>query len=379
MNELMHVRHKGVGDHGGRAVYGATLSSAVNPALLELLAIRSEFPNYWGTLDVQAVCAFEDLLREIGARGKAILEIGSGYGFTCVLLALLGAAEVHGVELIPSVVQAANMIVGRLGRGIPLCFEQTDVSRGIPYGDTRFDVVLMIEVLSHAVVPDLGSFVREVVRIVRPGGLVVISDGNNARSWKRRRENYRLWERFDQGPPTEGDDTVYSHRIATPYVALRRAIAQAAAPSLLPGEVDTIAARTFGFDASEVEAAARRFVDTGEWPRSPFRRGVCPVEPTNRMYIEQLLDPLEIRRHLRAAGCEDITCGPRCALPFKRLWTVAPRLTLLIANGFKIIAKKATAAAESGAASSDSPDKHMPAGSTFEGVRTTTNGTHGTA
>ena len=336
----MNVKSDGTGSGDVSGKHAPALSPTVPHALRELLAVRGEFSEGWATLDTDTVSTFEDLFREIGGRGKAILEIGSGYGFTCVLLALLGAAEVHGIEVIPSAVQAAERVARRAGQHLSVFFQQADVSRGLPFGDRRFDVVLLIEVLSHIVVSDLGSFLREVVRVVRPGGLVVVSDGNNARSWKRRRENYRLWERFDQGPPTEGDDTVYSHRIATPYVALRRAIAQTAAPSLRPEEADAIAARTFGFDASEVEVAARRFVDTGAWPQSPFRRGVCPVEPRHRMYIEQLLDPLEIRRHLWAAGCDEVTCGPRRALPLKRLWTVAPWLTFLIANGFKIIAKK---------------------------------------
>ncbi|OGB95518.1 MAG: hypothetical protein A2Z31_05035 [candidate division NC10 bacterium RBG_16_65_8] len=306
----------------------------------ELLAAREDFPDCWSTLEPETVSTFEELFREVGGRGKAILEIGSGYGFTCVLLALLGAAEVHGVEVIPPVVQAAEKFARRMKQPVPVFFRQADVSRGLPYADARFDVVLMIEVLSHVVVTDLASFIREIVRVVRPGGYVIVSDGNNARSWKRRRENYRLWERFDQGPPTTGNDTVFSHKIAVPYIALRREIAKKTAPSLSSEEANTIAAQTFGFNAAEVAAAARRFVETGERPQSPFRRGICPIEPIHRMYIEQLIDPLEVRRYLRATGCEEVVCGPRRVLPFERLWTVVPRLTFLLTNGFKITARK---------------------------------------
>lgn len=58
------------------------------------------------------------------------------------------------------------------------------------------------------------------------------------------------------------------------------------------------------------------------------------------MYIEQLMDPLEIRRHLRAAGCDEVFCGPRRRLPLRSVWTAFPWFTFLIANGFKIIARK---------------------------------------
>jgi SAM-dependent methyltransferase len=315
-------------------------SLAKTSAVRELLAVRDEFPEGWSTLGPETVSTFEDLFQEVNGCGKTILEIGSGYGFTCVLLALLGAREVHGVELIPSVVQASEKLARRIGGHLPVFFRQADVSRGLPYADAHFDAVLMIEVLSHVVVSDLASFIRETVRVVRPGGYVIVSDGNNARSWKRRRENHRLWERFDQGPPTTGNETVFSHKIAVPYIALRREIAEKTAPSLSSEEANTIAVQTFGFHAAEVEAAARRFVETGEWPQSPFRRGICPVEPIHRMYIEQLIDPIEVQRYLRATGCEEVVCGPRRILPFGRLWTVAPRLTFLLTNGFKITARK---------------------------------------
>jgi SAM-dependent methyltransferase len=336
----MGVRQDGIGWFGKRKKRNATISPAAALGVRELFAARDESPGFWGTLDPETVSTFEDLFYEVDGCEKTILEIGSGYGFTCVLLALLGAAEVHGVEVIQPVVQAAVTLVRRMGGHLPVFFRQADVSRGLPYADARFDVVLMIEVLSHVVVSDLGSFIREIVRVVKPGGYVIVSDGNNARSWKRRRENYRLWERFDQGPPTTGSDTVFSHKIAVPYIALRREIAEKTAPSLSSEEANTIAAQTFGFNAAEVEAAARRFVETGERPQSPFRRGVCPIEPIHRMYIEQLIDPLEVRRYLRATGCEEVVCGPRRVLPFGRLWTVAPRLTFLLTNGFKITARK---------------------------------------
>jgi len=317
-----------------------TGSVAPTTPVASLLAVQEQFPDCWSTLDARTVATFEEIFAEVQGRGKAILEVGSGHGFTCVLFALLGAREVHGVDVVPSAIQVAEEVRRRVDPGLPVEFRLADAARGLQYADATFDIVMLVEVLSHVVMADLGAFLREVIRVLAPGGLLYLSDGNNARSWRRRRQNYRLWERFEQGPPTRGDDTVYSHRIATPYAVMRREIAVKAVPSLSEADAERIAARTFRFTAAEVKAAARRYAESGELPDSPFRRRVCPIEPVQGVYIEQLIDPLEVRRHVQAAGCEEVVCGPRRRLPMHPLWTGFPQLTFLVTNGFKIIARK---------------------------------------
>ena len=317
-----------------------TGSVAPTTAVASLLAVQEQFPDCWSTLDARTVATFETIFAEVQGRGKAILEVGSGHGFTCVLFALLGAREVHGVDVVPSAIQVAEEVRRRVDPGLPVTFRLADATRGLPYADATFDIVMLVEVLSHVVMADLGAFLRETVRVLAPGGLLYLSDGNNARSWRRRRQNYRLWERFEQGPPTRGDETVYTHRIATPYAVMRREIAMKAVPSLSEADAERIAARTFRFTAAEVKAAARRYADAGEGPNSPFRRRVCPIEPVQGVYIEQLIDPLEVRRHLNAAGCDALFCGPRRPLPLQRLWMTVPWLAFLFSNGFKIIARR---------------------------------------
>lgn len=315
------------------------LPAAGHPAR-SLLSVQENFPDQWSTLDAQTVSTFEQIFQELHGRGKSFLEVGSGHGFTCVLFALLGAHEVHGIELVPSALHVAEQVKQSIDPNLQVFFRQGNAAERLPYPDASFDVVLLVEVISHVVMDDLRAFLREVVRVLKPGGLLYLSDGNNARSWKRRRENYRIWERFDQGPPTRGGETVHSHKIAAPYVDIRREIASKAVPSLSREEAEIIAARTFRFSAAEVKEAALRYAESGDWPASPFRRRHCPIEPVHRMYIEQLIDPLEVRRLLRAAGCDEVFCGPRRRVPLQPVWTVLPWFTFLFANGFKIVARK---------------------------------------
>jgi SAM-dependent methyltransferase len=308
-----------------------------------LLKARARHAETWGTLDAETLHEFRGVFEEVGGRGRKILEIGSGNGFTCVLFGLLGAAEVQGIEVVPEAVAVAEDVKKAVDPALPVFFRRGDAAQPLPFPDSSFDAVLLVEVISHVVAPSVTRFLEEMTRVLRPGGILYIQDGNNARSWKRRRENYEIWERFENGPITEGGETVHSHRIAKPYVELRADIARAAEPSISAEDARRVADRSFRFSGDEVRAAARRFVETGRLPDSPFRRKVCPIEPISRSYIEELVDPVDLMRDLRAFGCEIVSCRTRRRLPADALWRRLPRLTMRLANGFVIVARKKTA------------------------------------
>ncbi|MEO8432629.1 MAG: class I SAM-dependent methyltransferase [Acidobacteriota bacterium] len=305
-----------------------------------LMRARARHGETWGTLDAETLREFERIFEEVGGRGRKILEIGSGNGFNCVLFGLLGAAEVRGVEVVPEAVAIAEAVRTEVDPGLPVSFQLGDAGQPLPFPDASFDALLLIEVISHVVTPDVSGFLREMARVVRPGGILYIQDGNNARSWKRRRENYEIWRRFENGPITEGGETVHSHRVGKPYVELRADIARAAEPALSAEDARRIAERTFRFDAARVREAAREFRETGRLPHSPFQEKTCPIEPISRSYIEELVDPIDLMKDLRAFGCEILACRTRRKLPGDFLWRRLPFLTMRVANGFTVVARK---------------------------------------
>ena len=99
-----------------------------------------------------------------------VLDVGCGVGLTERQLA--GAfGELHGVDHAnDALVEAA-----RLNPGVEFRHATGDA---LPYEDAVFDVAFAICVLHHVEVPDRVRVVRDVARVVRPGGLVVVFEHN---------------------------------------------------------------------------------------------------------------------------------------------------------------------------------------------------------
>jgi ubiquinone/menaquinone biosynthesis C-methylase UbiE len=104
--------------------------------------------------------------------GARVLEVGCGTGFITQKLALLPAvSEAVGVDPCPGFVERAR-------RRTPLLrFEVAD-GRALPFPDHAFDGVVFATTLCH--VPDPGRALGEAHRVLRPGGFLLIYEGDYA-------------------------------------------------------------------------------------------------------------------------------------------------------------------------------------------------------
>ncbi|WP_129668497.1 class I SAM-dependent methyltransferase [Phytoactinopolyspora endophytica] len=101
---------------------------------------------------------------------RKALEIGAGTGFFSLNLRQAGVLdEVHITDLSPGMVRAAQRNARSLGFEIE--GRVADAER-LPYDDATFDVVVGHAVIHH--IPDVELAFREVVRVLRPGGRIVI-------------------------------------------------------------------------------------------------------------------------------------------------------------------------------------------------------------
>ena len=106
-------------------------------------------------------------------RTNELLEVGCGQGLFLEHARAAGW-QVQGVDVLPPVCELAR------ARGL-LVF--TGELRDAGLGAGRFDVVTMSEVIEHIVDPV--PLMREILRVLRPGGVAVLGTGN-ARSWAAR-------------------------------------------------------------------------------------------------------------------------------------------------------------------------------------------------
>ena len=99
------------------------------------------------------------------------LELGAGTGFFSLNLKLAGILdEVHVTDLSPGMVEAAQANAERLGFTVE---GRVADAESLPYDDDTFDIVVGHAVIHH--IPDVERTLREIVRVLKPGGRFVIA------------------------------------------------------------------------------------------------------------------------------------------------------------------------------------------------------------
>ncbi len=103
------------------------------------------------------------LLPEGGHRPRQILDAGCGTGWNLQDLSCFG--ETHGIDLSPLAVMATQKRGGRVVQGDLL---------SLPYASRSFEVVTSFDVLYHAWIKNDAQTVRELARVLKPGGLMLL-------------------------------------------------------------------------------------------------------------------------------------------------------------------------------------------------------------
>ena len=114
---------------------------------------------------------YHQALVGIEVRNKRLLEVGAGRGGGCSYIArYMEPAEVVGIDYAEAAVQLATQVHASVPN---LTFRQGD-AEDLPLSDQTFDVVVNVE-SSHCY-PNMGRFVENVVRVLRPGGFFAWAD-----------------------------------------------------------------------------------------------------------------------------------------------------------------------------------------------------------
>jgi SAM-dependent methyltransferase len=114
----------------------------------------------------------EMVLRLIGPRPLRVLDVACGTGFRVLELAQHGHAA-FGVDIDPNLCRLANGAATHFG--VPATLVCGDACR-VPLADASFDVVMSNSFFEH--VYDVDVALSEQLRLLKPGGLLIIEDGN---------------------------------------------------------------------------------------------------------------------------------------------------------------------------------------------------------
>ncbi len=132
------------------------------PQRKDFLAAKSDFVHEmvrWGGLD------------QLPA-GTTVLDVGCGIGGSSRILARDYGFKVTGITISPEQVKRAQQLTPP---ELDVQF-RVDDAMALSFPDASFDVVWSIEAGPH--MPDKAIFAKELLRVLKPGGILVVADWN---------------------------------------------------------------------------------------------------------------------------------------------------------------------------------------------------------
>lgn len=132
-------------------------------------------PTDAGVSMAQAQAIFTDLLiTTIQAQpGQRILDVGCGTGQPAVQLAQKSGAHVTGITVSETQVAAARARAAAAGLDSSVTFDLVNAME-LPFADASYDAAWAFESIFH--MPSRLQAFREMARVVRPGGKIVVAD-----------------------------------------------------------------------------------------------------------------------------------------------------------------------------------------------------------
>lgn len=118
--------------------------------------------------------------------GTTVLDVGCGIGGSSRILAQDYGFSVTGVTISPQQVRRAQELTPK---GLDAKF-LVDDAMALSFPDASFDVVWSIEAGPH--MPDKAIFAKELLRVLKPGGILVVADWNQRDD---RKKPLNFWER----------------------------------------------------------------------------------------------------------------------------------------------------------------------------------------
>jgi ubiquinone/menaquinone biosynthesis C-methylase UbiE len=201
------------------------------------------------------------------------LELGCGTGFFLLNLKLAGVLdEGHVTDLSPGMVEVAKRNGAHLGFDLEGRVADAET---LPYPDDSFDLVIGHAVLHH--IPDLDQSMREVLRVLKPGGRFVFAGEPTAKGdFVARRLSRWTWSAAKRITRLPGLRDKYARPEAELDESSRAAVLEAVVDihTFDPAELRRLCVRAGAIDVSTV---TEEF--TASWFGWPVRTVEAAVKP----------------------------------------------------------------------------------------------------
>ncbi|MFC4219664.1 class I SAM-dependent methyltransferase [Flagellimonas marina] len=134
---------------------------------LDITQIKREDIAGVDEFHVRGATVSKELAKTIPIEGKTILDMGSGIGGPCRMLADEYNCTATGIDLSPEFVRTANALSKLVGLEDKTFFVQGS-AMDLPFEGNSFDVVWTQHVQMN--IPDKNAFYSEAHRVLKPGG-----------------------------------------------------------------------------------------------------------------------------------------------------------------------------------------------------------------
>lgn len=221
------------------------------------IATKEELKNYFMHNAV--------IFKLLNAKEKDILEVGCGFGLNLICISLMGARKVVGIDISKEMIEGFQKLIKR--------FPKLDIEAKMgdflltEYPPSSFDAIFLVEAISH--IRDTHFLLDKIKDVLRPNGVLYISDGNNDFFVPSRIRARIDWKKAEKGPIDE-NTTKYGRKVDKlcffdARVKIIRNVLKGYAKSELDDRMlKLIAKKTQGMWGEEINKATKEFIITGK-------------------------------------------------------------------------------------------------------------------
>ena len=235
--------------------------------------------------------------------GREILEIGCGFGLILICQSLFGARKCTGIDISKEMIDDFSVLREYFSK------YEINAMLGdflqIEFAKDSFDRIIIKEAISH--IRDTNLLLDKIRDILRPGGIVYISDENNDLFLPSRLKSRRAWKVSEIGPVPENIAKYGRNVDKLCFLDARMEIIKRAFPLIDEEKVKYLSKKTQGLYGDILVRACEEFIATGKYCAEasfPYRN------PYTGEFPELGISPFKLAKELRIRGFRSFFMPP---------------------------------------------------------------------